>query len=76
MEKFKVSYYDKDEDETTVVCITSSKIEAINSAYDYIDNEWNGDFGEDTQESIKSMLTEHDYYVCGYGSASIEIEEV
>ena len=75
MHTFKVIYTDKEYHKKEYVGVYSTKEEAIDRAYEFLEDKLEGDFDCDTEEDIKTALMERNYYVCGYGESDIEIFE-
>lgn len=49
--------------------------DAVDCAFNFLDERLDGDFDGDSEENIKDALTLRLFYVIGYGECDITIEE-
>lgn len=62
-------------DESCIVASFETLDKAVEHAFEYLDDKFEGDFDGDSEESIKDALTLRRFYVIGYGDSDITIEE-
>lgn len=62
-------------DESCTVDSFETLDEAVERAYEYLDEKYDGDFDGDSEETVKDALALRHFYVIGYGDSDITIEE-